>query len=138
MDLAQRAQATQKVVARYRGKPATWSVVRCIKLARAQGKALGHELPPIPAVRSALGVKKALKKQRCESVEDLLDKYFERLPSPAFAVVGDLVMLPSEDGLGAVCIADGHGCMIGWHDAHPEGLSNITLSDAEVGCAWRA
>ena len=98
---------------------------------------MGHAPPPVPLFRSALGAKRSLKKQGCETIADLLDKYFTRLPAPAFALVGDLVLLPSDDGLEAVCIADGHGCMIGWHDAYLDGLSNIKMAEADVAAAWR-
>ena len=137
MNLSERARRTQTVIDRFRDKPFDWAGANCIRLARWQGKALGHELPPVPMFRTAIGAKRALKKQGCESVEDLLDKYFNRLQAPSYAMVGDLVTLPSDDDLVSVMIADGHGCLIGWHDANPTGLSNVKFAEAYIGAAWR-
>lgn len=140
MNLAARAFATEGTLEKYRNKAFDWAGANCIRLARQQGHALGHELPPVPLFRTPLGAMKAIKKQGVDSVEGLLDKYFERLPSPAFVIVGDLVTLPGDEdhGLDAVCIADGRGNLFGWHaDTNFEKLEVIKLAQADVKGAWR-
>lgn len=139
-DLAQRAQATERVIDRFREKPFDWAGANCIRLARAQGAALGHRLPPVPMFRSALGARRVLAKMGADSVTDLLDRYFRRLEAPAFMLVGDLCVLPSateDGGLEAVCVADGMGNLFGWHDADPTRLSVIKQAVADAAAAWR-
>jgi hypothetical protein len=58
--------------------------------------------------------------------------------------VGDLVLLPGDDGagnrddrLGAICIADGQGNLFGWHPDKPDGLAVIKWAQADAVAAWR-
>lgn len=97
---------------------------------------MGHDLPPVPMFKTPLGARKALKKQGCETIADLLDKYFIRLPAPSYALVGDIVTLPAEH-LDAVCIADGLGNLIGWHDSDLSQMTNIKLAQGDIKAAWR-
>lgn len=136
MNLSERARATQSVIDKYRTKRFDWSGSHCLRLARSQGIALGHKLPPIPVFRSAFSAQKALKKRGFDSVSDLLDSFFPRLPAPAYAIVGDLVTLPG-DGMEAIFIADGLGNLIGWHEAGGEELSNVSFAAGEIIGSWR-
>jgi hypothetical protein len=134
-----RARATADVMARF-DKPFSWQGANCIRLAREQGEALGHSLPPVPAFRTALGARRALQKRGAETVADLLDQFFSRWEAPAFARVGDLCILPPEadgDGLEAVCVADGMGNLFGWHGSDPTRLSAIKFAQGHVLVAWR-
>lgn len=140
MNLDERARATEAVLARFRDKPFDWAGANCIRLARAQAVALGHDVPPVPLFRSALGAKRALGKQGVKDVTALLDKWFIRLPAPAFMVVGDLCTLPAEpdgEGLDAVCISDGRGNLFGWHPDKPDGLAVIKQATAAIAASWR-
>lgn len=101
---------------------------------------MGHPVPPVPRIRSALGAKRALQKQGVESVTELLDKYLPRHAAPAFMLVGDLCALPGErdgGGLEAVGIADGQGNIFAWHDDRPNGLAVIKFAHADIMAAWR-
>lgn len=137
MNIPARAKATQGVIDKHRDKAFDWAGANCIRLARAQGKALGHSLPPVPLFKTPTGALRALRKQDCASVTDLLDRYFVRLPAPSYAVVGDLVSLPAEGPLEAICIADGLGNLIGWHDSDLSRLSNIKFAAGDAQAAWR-
>lgn len=137
LSLAERASATERTLARYRDKPFSWRGANCIRLARAQAKEMGHAVPPVPVFRTALGAKRALAAKGAGSVTELLDKHFARHTAPAFALVGDLCVLSGEDGLEAVCIADGQGNLFGWHDAKPDGLSVIKFAQADIRTAWK-
>lgn len=134
-----RARATAAVIACY-DKPFSWRGANCIRLARAQGEALGHTLPPVPIFRSALGARRAMEKRGAATVAELLDQFFPRWPAPAFARVGDLCLLPAEEdgeGLEAVCVADGQGNLFGWHGSAPSRLSAIKFAQGHVLVAWR-
>ncbi|MFC3097383.1 DUF6950 family protein [Alteraurantiacibacter palmitatis] len=136
--LAERARRTEDVIERHRTKPFSWMGANCIRLARAQAVALGHKLPPVPPFRSALSARRALATRGAKSVGELLDKYFPRLPAPAFAIAGDLVTLPGEDGeLEAVMIADGLGNLYGWHGAGNDRIVTVKLAMGGAIAAWR-
>lgn len=137
-DLAQRVDATEKVVARFRGRPFDWRDRRtCIHLARAQARALGHRPPAIPDFRSALGAKTALKATGHPTLEALLDSLFPRI-APAAMWVGDLALMEGGDGFDAIVICAGSK-MIGYHDDHlAGGIVNLMGAGARpfIG-AWR-
>ena len=141
MDLAERATRTEAVLMRYRDRPFAWSGANCIRLARAQASALGHDVPPVPRFRSSLGAKKALARRGAASVTELLDQFLPRLQAPAFMLLGDLCVLRGDPagndaGLEAVCVADGHGNLFGWHDDKPEGLAAIKFAQADITAAY--
>ena len=140
MNLSERGLATEKVLARFRDKPFDWAGANCIRLARAQGVEMGHDLPPEPLFRSALGARRALTKRGHESVSAMLDAHFARWPAPAFARLGDLVAFPAapEVGLEAVCIADGQGNAWGWSEQNnSQSLVPILMAQADMLAAWR-
>ena len=139
IDLHARVAATEGVIARF-DKPFDWAGPNCIRLARAQATALGHDLPPVPMFRTPLGARRALKKRGFVSVSALLDRYFIRLDAPARAIVGDLVVGPAgeQHGLEAVGIADGTGKVVGWHEASDYScLDTILQANAQLTGAWR-
>lgn len=140
MTLALRQAATEQVLAKFRDKPFDWKGANCIRLARAQAKAMGHEVPPVPVFRTPLGAKRALKKQGVETVTELLDAHFERLPSPAFAWLGDLLVLEGdpEHQLEAVGIADGQGNVWAWSGQNDhQCLVPILFASSGMTGAWR-
>jgi hypothetical protein len=144
VELALRGAVTDSVIQMLRDKPFSWNGANCITLARAQAAAMGHDVPKVPPFKTATGAMRALKKQGASSTAELLDKWFERHPAPAFARVGDLVMLPGEndagerdDTLAAVCIADGRGNLFGWHPDKPDGLAVIKSAQTAAIAAWR-
>lgn len=138
--LAIRQAATEKTLARFRGKPFSWAGANCVRLARVQAVNMGHKLPPIPQFRSALGAKRALASRGADSVTALLDQHFARLPGPAHAWLGDLVVGPADPahGLEAIGIADGQGNIWGWSEqnGHAE-LVPMLFANAALTGAWR-
>ena len=138
--LAERARRTERVIERYRAKPFAWQGANCIRLARAQARAMGHQVPPVPLFRSALGARRALKAEGFDTVAAMLDAYFPRLPAPAFMLVGDLCVMADDDdgsGIEPICVADGQGNLFGWHGEDPSRLWAIKFAMADVACAWR-
>lgn len=139
MNLSERAHRTEQVLDRYRNKPFTWAGANCIRLARAQAAAMGHDVPPVPVFRSAIGARRALARQGAASVTELLDKFLPRLPAPAFMLLGDICTLPAEPdggGLEAVGITDGQGNIFAWHPLKPDGLAVIKFAQADIAAAW--
>lgn len=141
---ALRGLQTEAVIEALRDVPFNWDGASCIHLARAQAFALGHPVPRVPRFKSARGALRVLRRQGAGSVAELLDQWFERHPAPAFARIGDLVLLPGEnargerdDRLGAICIADGVGNLFGWHPGKPDGLAVIKWAQADAVAAWR-
>lgn len=142
-NIALRGAATESVVQRFREEAFSWEGPHCITLAHAQGTAMGHDLPPVPKFRTVQGARRALKRRGAASTAELLDLWFERRPAPAFAQVGDLVVLPADeelpgvrDELAAIGIADGQGNIFGWHGSDPTRLSTIKFAAAQVRAAW--
>lgn len=141
---ALRGLVTESVIELVRDQPFDWAGANCIRLARAQAVAMGHDVPKVPPFKSARGALRALKKQGARSTAELLDQWFERHDAPAFARVGDLVLLPGEDEhgeredvMGCICIADGRGNLFGWHGSAPEKLSVIKGATVEAVAAWK-
>lgn len=122
MSADRRAAITQKTVARWRGRPFRWGKADCGHLALAHVEAMGHR-PDVTLrhYRDALGAARALKDLGVDRLPALLDRLdcLQKLPAPAFALPGDLVALPADDGegggLGAICIYLGNGAVLGWH-----------------------
>jgi len=104
---------------------------------------MGHQVPPVPLFASERGAIKALRKQGVRSTAELLDKWFERHPAPAFAELGDLVVLPGDrdgerdDVLAAIGIADGRGNVFAWHGSDLSKMSVIKLAETEIIAAWK-
>lgn len=137
VNLAMRADATNRTVAEFAEKGFDWDGASCIHLARRQAENMGHRVPAMPAFRSRHGALRGLVKTGHRTLETLLDSMFERI-DPARMLVGDLAMLPGEDRrLRAVVIFDGHLSVAGWHEAHPEKLVWIKHMQGDLIAAWR-
>ncbi len=138
MTLAERAEATQAVIERFRDKPFDWRTSgTCIHLFRAQAVAMGHTLPPIRRFRSALSAKRALDGLGHDSVGALIEALLPGARiAPAEMIVGDVGVLPGEQGLDAVVICAG-AKVLGWHGADPSRLLPIDVCRSEFLAAWR-
>lgn len=138
--MAKRAEITQRVVDKFRGREFDWdSGATCLHLAREQARQFGHrKLPIVPPLAGPLDALRAIRAQGVETLAELLDRHFQRLPAPAFAWVGDLVMGPApENGLAAVGIVDGVGNVIGWHEGAGSELATIKFAGAFLTAGWR-
>lgn len=137
---AKRAEITARVVAKFSGRAFDWaSGATCLHLAREQARQMGHRgLPRIPALAGPADALRALQAQGAGSLAELLDQHFERLPAPAFARVGDLVMAERPDGMPeSVGIADGTGNVFGWHDTDEGGLKPLKNVAAHLTAGWK-
>lgn len=136
LDLAARAAATEKVVARYRNRAFGWhDRATCMHLARAQMRALGHRPPAVPDIRSARGALAALRRTGHETIESLLASMLPRV-APLAMLVGDLGVLPGEDGFEAVVICAGGDKVFGWHGADLSRLQVISVSRVDFAACF--
>lgn len=139
-EMERRRLATEKTLARFRNKPFDWTKsATCIHLARFHAINMGHKPPTIPRFRSALGARKALRGTGHQSLESLLDGLFERI-APAFMMLGDLALVPGDNGetaMGALLIHSGGPKMLGWHDADADCLRGIGGLEPHIFGAWR-
>jgi hypothetical protein len=137
--LVKRQRALQKVMAKFGGKPFKLGTNDCVKLTRFHLGALGHKLPSTGRYTTAVQAAAALKKQGVKNLEQLLDKYLERIP-PAMMLPGDLAMPPSDPDapaakIGTVMVAVTPRKFLGWHPDH-ESLAVMELT--VINAAWRA
>jgi hypothetical protein len=135
-ELQRLARATAATRKRFENVPFDWRrAATCIHLVRYHASKAGHKLPKVPRIRSALAAKRVLKEMGHESLCDLMDAHFERIP-PAFLRVGDVMAVEGDQGLDALWIRVSPTKFFGWHDAGPNcEMIYVDLSLA-IG-AWR-
>jgi hypothetical protein len=137
VSLPMRAEATNRTVAQFQGKPFDWDGASCIHLAHAQAVNMGYNVPRLPAFRSRQGALRGLLKTGHQTLESLMDSMFQRI-EPARMLVGDIGMLPGEDRrLRALVLFDGHLSVAGWHEADPSRLVWIKNIQSDLVAAWR-
>lgn len=136
--LHERAERTRAVVGRFRSKPFDWAkAATCYHLVRAQLVAFGYKAKAVPAFRTPLGAKGALKKLGAASLEQLMDNHgCMRIP-PAMMIVGDVALLPSEGPFDALAIYGGGGELFGWHGDDASSLRSFSMPATDIIAAWR-
>lgn len=135
--LAMRAEATNRTVAQFQGRPFDWNGASCIHLAHVQAINMGYAVPALPVFRSRQGALRCLLKTGHHTLESLMDSLFQRI-NPAQMLVGDIGMLPGEDRrLRALVLFDGHLSVAGWHEAEPSRLVWIKNIQRDLVAAWR-
>ncbi|KPF74569.1 hypothetical protein IP68_12475 [Blastomonas sp. AAP25] len=135
----QRRLATTATAERFIGKPFDWTGQgTCIHLARFHASQMGHDLPIVPRFRSALGAMKALRETGAESLPELLDGMFLRIPV-AFMRVGDMMATPGDQGFHAIYIKADKSKFLGWHESVPD-CTFVDIGDDGIRMAegaWR-
>jgi hypothetical protein len=140
-ELVLRQRATGKTLAHYSARPFDWRrQATCLHMARFQMKAMGHNPPRMPPVRSALRARRELDKRGCANVIALLDQLLPRI-APAEMRLGDLAALPgdpegNEGWLDSILINVAPRKFAGWHpDSYLMAVMDIDLG--HVTAAWR-
>jgi len=138
-DLIRRARAVDATKKKYGPKVFNWRQgSTCIHMARSHLVQMGHRPPSLPRIRSLLSARKALKESGWANVEAMLDAQAGLIRiAPAEMLLGDIAVLASEDGIGAIFICAGPHKLIGWREDHPT-LVVLDLSFDQISGAWRA
>lgn len=139
-ELQLRVAATQATERRFAGRPFDWSKqATCIHLFRFHAAQMGHQLPIVPRFRSALGAKRALLAQGVETLPELIDKFFPRIPASEMRT-GDVAVFPGEEGgMSGLMVYGQLRAVFGFH-AYSDGCSFARLSDEGFRLcegAWR-
>jgi hypothetical protein len=138
-ELVRRQAATTATMAKYRAAMFDWGKsVTCVHMARFHLRKMGHKPEPLPSrVRSAIGAKRALAERGWANTLDMLDAQpgLTRI-TPAMMWLGDLAVLESQDGFGAIFVCAGPQKLIGWLDA-ADSMLVVDVPLMHVDGAWR-
>lgn len=137
-DLLRRARALDAAKRKYGKRAFSWrNGVSCVHLARGHLVKMGHRPPPLPRIRSLVGARRALAERGWANVTEMLDAQPGLLRiAPAEMLPGDLAVLASEDGIGAIFLCAGPHKLIGWREDAPA-MVVLDLSFDQVSGAWR-
>jgi hypothetical protein len=139
-ELQRRVAATQATQKRFAGRAFDWSKqATCIHLLRFHAAQMGHQLPIVPRFRSAVGAMKALRAEGVETLPELMDKHFPRIPA-ADMRTGDVAAFPGDEGgFDALMIYGQLRAVIGWHEDAAECQIARLTDEGYALCtgAWR-
>lgn len=133
--MIRRVAAAQATLDRFKGQPFMLGEADCARMTtfHLRQLKLRVQIAKAGSYKTPLSARRALIRAGFESLADALDKHgFARIP-PAAAVVGDILALPAEDDLGALCVALGNGRVLGWH---PDAEGATVLQPTEFVAAW--
>lgn len=136
-ELERRRRATAKTLAHYQARSFDWRrQATCLHMARFQMKAMGHQPPRVPAIRSELRAMKELRGRGHDSLIALFDDLLPRI-APAEMRLGDLAAIPGDDGrFDCLLINVAPRKFAGWHpDSFLMAVMDIELGN--VTAAWR-
>lgn len=132
-----RTAAAQATLSRFLDQPFQWGKNDCGRLVAFHLRKLGYpvKLAKAGTYASALGARRALQRLGFSSLHEAVDSYgLARIP-PAAAIIGDIIALPSDDGVGALGVALGNGRVLAYHQ-DAEGA--VVIQPTEYVTAWRS
>ncbi|KTW00454.1 DUF6950 family protein [Sphingomonas sanguinis] len=131
-----RTNAAQATLEQWRTRPMRLGTSDCVRMTASHLRRLGHEvrLPASGSYRTIRSALKALENRGYESLAEALDAMGLERIAPAAAIVGDVLMLPAEDKLGALVVALGNGRVVGYHE---EVVGAAVLQPLDYVAAWR-
>lgn len=98
---------------------------------------MGHRPVRIPAFRSMTGAVRAMRAAGFADVAAICAGQGLLQIAPAAMLVGDVAIVPGDDGLDAVVVCAG-GKVLGWHGAaEADGIVPIAEAMAAITSAWR-
>jgi hypothetical protein len=138
MNLVERAEATEKTLTKFRGRGFDWkSGATCLHLARTQLVNFGYKPPKMPQFQSAIGAARALKQSGYADLANMFDTLGLARISPAAMWVGDIAVLPGDEGFDAILLSDGMTKLFGWHGDDASDLAVVTDVAGTIELAWR-
>lgn len=138
-ELVRRNQAIEKTQKRFGGKAFKLGSNDCVKLVKFHLRALGRrDLPSTGHYKTAKEAARQLKKQGVKNLEQLLDKFLDRIP-PAAMLPGDIALMKSDPEapafeLGTIAISLGRK-LLGYHG---DAQTLVVMEPLEIEAAWRA
>lgn len=135
MNLAQRAAVTQATWDKYRGKPFSWKGATCVHVLRSHLRAMGHKPPKMPSFQSAIGAKRALKEMGADDLSEMCAKIGLMQIAPAEMIVGDVAILPGDEGFDGLTICAGNKFM-GFQE-QAEGFTSMDVHRPAIKAAFR-
>lgn len=138
-DTVRRVQAAERTIETYRGRDWAWEAGKtCAHMARFHLRQMGHKLEPMPQFRSLLGAKRALEARGWATVADMLDAQAGLLRiAPAMMLPGDLGYLPSEDGIGSICLYLDRHKLAGWFVETGDTFAIVDVETRPIEAAWK-
>lgn len=131
-----RQEATQATLDKFKGKAFSWQGATCAHLLRYHLRMMGHKPPAIPAFRSPISARTAMKKLGGDNIADVLRAIGMPEIPPAMMMLGDVAVLPGDDGIFDAITINAGVKLMGWHpDA--EGLVVMDVEPAAVIAAFR-
>lgn len=136
-ELERRRAATAATLRRYEHQPFSWrKATTCLHMARLQMKNMGHAVPRMPQIRSALKARKELEARGFGNVSDLMRHLLPPI-APAQMRLGDIAAVPgSEEWLDALFINIAPRKFAGWREDQPA-MVVLDLPLSDVTAAWR-
>ena len=115
-DQVRRRDATARTHAAYVGRLFAWeSGHTCLHMARFHLRGMGHAVPRLPRVSSALFARRALDRRGWTDVDAMLDSMLPRI-APLQMRLGDIATAPGLGGIGAMFICIPPFKLLGWHE----------------------
>ncbi len=133
--MVRRVAAAQATLDRFKGRPFAFGRDDCARMAVFHLRQLGlkPKIAKAGSYSSLLGARRALARAGFASLAAAVDAQgLLRIP-PAAAVVGDLLMLPGVDELGALVVAMGNGRVLGWHE---DAAGATVMQPSDFVAAW--
>lgn len=137
--MVRRQAATAATAERFRAKPFHFGAADCVRMVAFHLKKLGHKvaLAKAGSYSSALGAKRALKRSGYSSLADALDRHGLERITPAAAMMGDILLLPSSDEFEALAVVLGNGRAIAYHAGVGPESGAVNIQPLEILAAWR-
>lgn len=136
MNLAQRAAATKRTYDKFRGRRFDWNGCTCAHLLRAHLRHCDYKPPKMPPFRSAVGAKRALREFGADDLVGLLRKLNLIEIAAAEAIVGDVAVLPGDNGPFDAIVVNAGGKWAGWHPL-AEGLQPMVVNISAIKAVFR-
>jgi len=136
MDLKERVAAAQATLDKYKDQPFAPGRFDCGQMVKTHLLRMGKPIKKAAKVgkyHSIAGGVRWLKKLGYDSLIEVMDDHFERIP-PAMRWPGDVVALPGEDGPGALTVALTNGRLLGFH---ADAAGACVMQPDEFVAAWR-